>query len=101
MPIPDGATEAEYIGGLCNQAVPVVKCETNDLEVPADCEMVFEGYLDRDTLLPKVRLGKCTVIVSHKIITLNRYIVSIIYLTVTKQSCQYQTQGYVPMRLIL
>ena len=69
MPIPDGATEAEYIGGLCNQAVPVVKCETNDLEVPADCEMVFEGYLDRDTLVTEGPFGKCTVIVSHKIIT--------------------------------
>ncbi|KAL1571135.1 3-octaprenyl-4-hydroxybenzoate carboxy-lyase [Candida albicans] len=58
MPIPDGATEAEYIGGLCNQAVPVVKCETNDLEVPADCEMVFEGYLDRDTLVNEGPFGE-------------------------------------------
>ena len=101
MPIPDGATEAEYIGGLCNQAVPVVKCETNDLEVPADCEMVFEGYLDRDTLVTEGPFGEMHGYCFHKIITLNRYIVSIIYLTVTKQSCQYQTQGYVPMRLIL
>ncbi|CAI5759354.1 unnamed protein product [Candida verbasci] len=58
MPIPDGMTEAEYIGALCKQALPVVKCETNDLEVPANCEIVIEGYLDRNHLVSEGPFGE-------------------------------------------
>jgi 2,5-furandicarboxylate decarboxylase 1 len=36
------ATMATFRG----EPLPVVKCRTNDLRVPADAEMVFEGYLD-------------------------------------------------------
>jgi 2,5-furandicarboxylate decarboxylase 1 len=38
--------EIEIIGGLRGEPVPVVKCITNDLRVPADAEMIIEGYLD-------------------------------------------------------
>jgi 2,5-furandicarboxylate decarboxylase 1 len=40
--------EMALIGGLRGSAVPVVKCVTNDLRVPADAEIVLEGYLDAD-----------------------------------------------------
>ncbi len=33
------------IGGLRGAAVPTVKCITNDLRVPADAELVLEGYM--------------------------------------------------------
>jgi UbiD family decarboxylase len=33
---------------LRGSAVPVVKCVTNELRVPADAELVLEGYLDAD-----------------------------------------------------
>jgi 2,5-furandicarboxylate decarboxylase 1 len=39
----------EEINGLATlrgEPLPVVKCLTNDLLVPADAEMIFEGYLD-------------------------------------------------------
>jgi 2,5-furandicarboxylate decarboxylase 1 len=37
--------ELALMGGLRKSAVPVVKCVSIDLEVPADAEMVLEGYL--------------------------------------------------------
>ena len=38
--------EIALMGGLRGQPVPLVKCITNDLMVPADAEIVLEGYLD-------------------------------------------------------
>ena len=38
--------ELDIIGGLRGQPVPVVKCVTSDIYVPADAEYVIEGYLD-------------------------------------------------------
>lgn len=44
MPLPDGLSEAEYIGALVGSPLEVTKCETVDLYVPANSEIVFEGY---------------------------------------------------------
>lgn len=38
--------ERGLMGALRGAPVPVVKCITNDLRVPADAEMIIEGYLD-------------------------------------------------------
>lgn len=38
--------ELEVLGGLRGAPVPIVKCVTNDIYVPADAEYVLEGYLD-------------------------------------------------------
>ncbi len=38
--------ELELISSLRAAPVPVVKCVTNDVMVPADAEIVLEGYLD-------------------------------------------------------
>ena len=38
--------EIALIGALRDAPLPVVKCVTNDLYVPADAEFVLEGYLD-------------------------------------------------------
>jgi 2,5-furandicarboxylate decarboxylase 1 len=38
--------ELEVLGALRGAPVPVVKCVTNDIYVPADAEYVLEGYLD-------------------------------------------------------
>ena len=40
-----GLDEFEIAGGYLGQAVPLVKCETVDLEVPANAEMVLEGFI--------------------------------------------------------
>jgi len=38
-----GVSEAELAGGLMGQGVPLVKCETSDLMVPATAEIVIEA----------------------------------------------------------
>ena len=38
--------ELALIGAMRGEAVPVVKCVTSDLRVPADAEYIIEGYLD-------------------------------------------------------
>src|SRR4051812_12549505 len=38
--------EFEVVGALRGAPVPIVKCVTNDIYVPADAEYVLEGYLD-------------------------------------------------------
>uniref|UniRef100_UPI003D18FCDF decarboxylase n=1 Tax=synthetic construct TaxID=32630 RepID=UPI003D18FCDF len=58
MPIPEGATESDYIGALLGESLPVVKCETNDLMVPATSEIVFEGTLDLNDLVPEGPFGE-------------------------------------------
>ena len=40
------ADEIALMGGLRGAPVPLVKCATIDAMVPADAEVVFEGYLD-------------------------------------------------------
>ena len=52
IPIPGGVDEAGFIGALHGEPVPVVRCETSDLEVPATAEIVIEGYMSpsRDVL---------------------------------------------------
>jgi 4-hydroxy-3-polyprenylbenzoate decarboxylase len=46
--IPMGVNECDVAGGLKGEPVKLVKCETIDLEVPANSEIVLEGYLDLD-----------------------------------------------------
>jgi 4-hydroxy-3-polyprenylbenzoate decarboxylase len=45
-PLPDGLDEFLLAGYLRKQSVELVKCETNDLEVPANADFVIEGYID-------------------------------------------------------
>lgn len=40
--------ELALMGAARNAPVPVVKCVTSDLRVPADAEYIIEGYLDAD-----------------------------------------------------
>jgi UbiD family decarboxylase len=45
MPLPAGVSEAEYVGSLCGSPLELVKCETNDIYVPANSEIVLEGTI--------------------------------------------------------
>jgi len=40
-----GLDEFQIAGGYLDQAVRLVKCETVDLEIPADAEVVLEGHI--------------------------------------------------------
>lgn len=45
-PLPDGMDEFLLAGYLRRKSVELVKCKTNDLEVPANADFVIEGYVD-------------------------------------------------------
>jgi len=45
-PLPDGLDEFLLAGYLRKKSVELVKCETNDLEVPANADFIIEGYVD-------------------------------------------------------
>ena len=47
-PMPDLFDEMILAGFIRKKAVELVKCETIDLEVPANAEIVLEGYVDPD-----------------------------------------------------
>jgi 4-hydroxy-3-polyprenylbenzoate decarboxylase len=50
-PIPTGVSEPDVIGGMRGEPVDLVPCETIDLHVPADAEIVIEAEV-----LPNVRV---------------------------------------------
>lgn len=45
-PLPDGLDEFLLAGYLRKKSIDLVKCETNDLLVPANADFVIEGYVD-------------------------------------------------------
>jgi 4-hydroxy-3-polyprenylbenzoate decarboxylase len=45
-PLPDGLDEFMLAGYLRKKATELVRCETSDLEVPANADFVLEGYVD-------------------------------------------------------
>jgi len=45
-PLPDGLDELLLAGYLRKKSVELVRCETNELEVPANADFVIEGYVD-------------------------------------------------------
>ncbi len=47
-PLPPGVCEWEVMGAYRGEAAKLVKCETVDLAVPADAEIVVEGYISDD-----------------------------------------------------
>ena len=44
-PLPDDVEERAFLGGLFGEPVDVVRCRTNNLEVPASAEVLIEGTL--------------------------------------------------------
>ncbi len=46
LPLPPSIDEMLFAGFLRGKAVEMVKCETCDIEVPANAEIVLEGYLN-------------------------------------------------------
>lgn len=46
LPLPPSIDEMLFSGFLRGKAVEMVRCETSDIEVPANSEIVLEGYLN-------------------------------------------------------
>lgn len=47
-PLPDGIDEYLLAGFLRNSPVKLTNCLTVDIQVPADCDFVIEGYIDKN-----------------------------------------------------
>jgi 4-hydroxy-3-polyprenylbenzoate decarboxylase len=60
LPLPPDLDEMMIAGFLRNQAVEMVKCETCDLEVPAQSEIVLEGYVELGELRTEGPFGDHT-----------------------------------------
>jgi len=58
--IPYGVDEYAVAGGLAGEPVPVVKAKTVDIEVPANAEIVLEGFIRTDVLEPEAPFGEFT-----------------------------------------
>lgn len=56
--IPYGIDEFSIAGGIAGEPVKLVRCQTVDLEVPADAEIVIEGQILTDTLEPHTSFGE-------------------------------------------
>ena len=58
--IPYGVSELEIAGGLAGQPIEVLHGETVDLDVPAGAEVVLEGEIPTDYILPDPASGEHT-----------------------------------------
>ncbi len=59
-PLPKMIDEMLFAGFIRKKSVPMVKCITNDLYVPADAEFILEGYVDLDELREEGPFGDHT-----------------------------------------
>jgi UbiD family decarboxylase len=50
--------EMAVAGGLAGRAIPIVRCRTIDIDVPASSEIVIEGVIDPDVLEPEAPFGE-------------------------------------------
>ncbi len=56
--LPVDMDEMAVAGGLGGEAIRMTKCVTNNLNVPADAEIVVEGLIDPSTLEPEAPFGE-------------------------------------------
>ena len=59
-PVPDSLSEYAFAGLLRGNKTELVKCQTNDLEVPASAEFILEGYIDPEETAPEGPFGDHT-----------------------------------------
>jgi len=60
-PLPEGVDEYLLAGFLRDKAVTLVDCLTQPLRVPADCDFIIEGYIDKnDNLVTEGPFGDHT-----------------------------------------
>lgn len=58
MPLPAEVSEDGYVGTLTGSPVEVVRTQTNNLLVPANAEIVLEGYISPDETAPEGPMGE-------------------------------------------
>ncbi len=60
LPLPEGIDEMLVAGFIRKKPVEMVRCETVDVEVPANAEIVLEGYVDTEELRTEGPFGDHT-----------------------------------------
>jgi 4-hydroxy-3-polyprenylbenzoate decarboxylase len=60
LPIPPDLDEMMFSGFLKREPVELVKCQTNELEVPANAEIVLEGYVNLNEMRTEGPFGDHT-----------------------------------------
>ena len=58
MPAPENMDEADLLGAYFGEGVEAVRCETNDLLVPATAEIVLEGVVSASEKAPEGPMGE-------------------------------------------
>jgi UbiD family decarboxylase len=66
--LPEGVDEFDVAGGLVGAPINVVRARTVDLLVPAEAEIVIEGFIDTEYLEPEAPFGE-----SHGHVNLQEY----------------------------
>jgi UbiD family decarboxylase len=66
--LPENLDELAVAGGLVGGAINVVRAKTVDLLVPAEAEIVIEGYINTELLEPEAPFGE-----SHGYVNLQEY----------------------------
>jgi UbiD family decarboxylase len=66
--VPESMDEFDVAGGLVGAPINVVKCKTVDLMVPAEAEIVIEGFISTKDLEPEAPFGE-----SHGHVNLQEY----------------------------
>ncbi len=59
-PVPEGLDKYLFAGITRKKGIKTVKCKTVDIEVPANAEIVFEGYVDQNDLRDEGPFGDHT-----------------------------------------
>src|ERR1700732_348857 len=59
-PLPDGLDEILFAGFLRKKSVELVRCKTIDLDVPAEVDLVLEGYVQPGEMRPEGPFGDHT-----------------------------------------
>ena len=59
-PIPDNLSESAFAGLLRGSKTELVKCISNDLQVPASAEIVLEGFIHPDDVADEGTYGDHT-----------------------------------------
>lgn len=59
-PIPEGLDKYLFAGITRKKGIQTVKCKTVDLEVPANAEIILEGYVDPSDIRPEGPFGDHT-----------------------------------------
>jgi 4-hydroxy-3-polyprenylbenzoate decarboxylase len=60
LPLPEPFEELSFAGHLLGEAIEMVRCRTSELSVPAQAELVIEGFIEPGETRPEGRFGNHT-----------------------------------------